>query len=475
MHGGKPKKGRAITEGDAPSLPEPVLPKIGEPFGIIVTGIGGTGVVTIGGVLGMAAHLEGKGVGIIDMAGLAQKGGAVYSHIRIANKPEDIHAIRIAAAGADLVLGGDIVVAGNKKVLAAVKHGATRMVVNLAEFLPGDFTRNADFSLPMERMKRAIVSAAGRDQVSFIDATRLATALMGNSIAANMFMVGYAFQQGALPLAAESIEAAIEMNGESVAMNQAAFRWGRRAALDIAGLEMLIPDSAATDDNRRLSQNLDEIVARRVAFLTDYQNAAYAQRYSDLVANVRAAEEEKAPGCTGFAEAVARNLFKLMAYKDEYEVARLYTDGTFTKQIEQTFEPGSLRFEFHLAPPLLARVDKTTGEPRKISLGPWMMKAFGVLRRFKVLRGTALDPFGYTAERRTERKLIADYEALMAEVVGKLNSDNHPLAVGLAVIPEKIRGFGHVKLRSLTTAKADEAALLEQFRSGGAQMLKAAE
>jgi indolepyruvate ferredoxin oxidoreductase len=475
VHGAKPKKGRAVAEGGIPSLPAPVLPKIGEPYGIIVTGIGGTGVVTIGGVLGMAAHLEGKGVGIIDMAGLAQKGGAVYSHIRIANKPEDIHAIRIAAAGADLVLGGDIVVAGNKKVLAAVKHGATRMIVNLAEFLPGDFTRNADFSLPTERLKRAIMSAAGRDQVSFIDATRLATALMGNSIAANMFMVGYAYQQGALPLSADSIEKAIEMNGEAVAMNQAAFRWGRRAAIDVSGVEGLIPNAAAEDDNRRLSQTLDEIVARRAAFLTGYQNAAYAKRYSDLVAMARAAEESRTPGRTGLAEAVARNLFKLMAYKDEYEVARLYTDGTFARQIETAFEPGSLRYEFHLAPPLLARRDKVTGEPRKMSFGPWMMKVFGVLRRFKALRGTPFDPFGYTAERRMERRLIADYEALLSELLGKLNADNHPLAVGLAVIPEKIRGFGHVKLRNLTAAKADEAALLEQFRSGAAPMLKAAE
>ena len=475
VHGAKPKKGRAVAEGDAPSLPSPVLPTIGEPYGIIVTGIGGTGVVTIGGVLGMAAHLEGKGVGIIDMAGLAQKGGAVYSHIRIANKPDDIHAIRIAAEGADLVLGGDIVVAGNKKVLAAVKHGATRMLVNLAEFLPGDFTRNADFSLPTERLKRAIVAAAGRDQVSFIDATRLATALMGNSIAANMFMVGYAFQKGALPLSAESIEKAIEMNGEAVAMNQAAFRWGRRAALDTADVEKLIPNAAQNDENRRLSQTFDEVVQRRVAFLTDYQDAAYAKRYSDLVAKVRAAEESRAPGRTGLADAVARNLFKLMAYKDEYEVARLYTDGTFAKQIESSFEPGNLRFEFHLAPPLLARVDKITGEPRKMSFGPWMMKAFGILRKFKRLRGTMLDPFGYTAERRTERKLIADYEAMLSEVLGKLDADNHPLAVGLAVIPEKIRGFGHVKLRNLKTAKADEAALLEQFRAGVVPMLKAAE
>ena len=200
VHGAKPKKGKAVAEGGhLPALPEPALPKIGAPYGIIVTGIGGTGIVTIGGVLGMAAYLEGKGVGIIDMAGLAQKGGAVYSHIRIANKPEDIHAIRLAAGGADLVLGGDIVVAGNKKVLAAVKHGATKIIANLAEFLPGDFTRNADFSLPTERLKRAIVGAAGRDNVSFVDATRLATALLGNSIATNIFLVGYAYQSGAHP------------------------------------------------------------------------------------------------------------------------------------------------------------------------------------------------------------------------------------------------------------------------------------
>ncbi len=475
VHGGKPKRGQAVAEGNLKPLPDPVLPAIGQPFGVIVTGIGGTGIVTIGGVLGMAAHLEGKGVGIIDMAGLAQKGGAVYSHIRIANKPEDIHAIRIAAGSADLVLGGDIVVAGNKKVLAAVKHGSTRMMINTAEFLPGDFTRNADFSLPTERLKRAIVGAAGADNVSFVNASRLATALIGNSIATNIFLVGYAYQKGALPLSAESIEKAIELNGEAVAMNQAAFRWGRRAALDTAAVEKLIPTAAAQDDNRRLSESLDEIVARRAEFLTRYQNADYARRYGDFVAKVRKAEDEKAKGRVGLAEAVARNLFKLMAYKDEYEVARLYSDGDFARQVANTFEPGSLRFEFHLAPPLMARVDKVTGEPRKMSFGAWMMPAFGLLAKLKGLRGTPFDIFGYSAERRTERKLIADYEALISEVLGKLNADNHPLAVGLAVIPEKIRGFGHVKLRHLKAAKADEAALLEQFRSGSVPLLKAAE
>jgi indolepyruvate ferredoxin oxidoreductase len=424
----------------------------------------------------MAAHLEGKGVGIIDMAGLAQKGGAVYSHIRIAEKPEDIHAIRIAAGECDLVLGGDMVVAGTKKVLSTAKLGATRMIVNTAEILPGDFTRDADFSLPTERIKRAIMTAAGREQSRFVDATRLATALLGNSIGANIFLVGYAWQIGALPLSAAAIERAIELNGEAVAMNLAAFGWGRRAAVDPAAVEALIaqragPPSAA----RQLSQSFEETVARRVAFLTQYQDAAYAGRYRDLVARAQAAEAAKAPGKSGLAEAVARYLFKLMAYKDEYEVARLFTDGAFLDQVKSAFDGDDLRFEFHLAPPLLARKDPVTGVAKKMSFGPWMMPAYKILARLKFLRGTAFDPFGRTVERRTERALVRDYEAMLEEILAKLTPDNHHLAVGLANIPEKIRGFGHVKARHLTAAKADEAALLEQFRAGPAPMMKAAE
>ena len=476
VHGAKPKKGQAIAEGDdLPPLPDPDLPAIGRPYGIIVTGVGGTGIVTIGGVLGMAAHLEGKGVGIIDMAGLAQKGGAVYSHIRIANRPQDIHAIRMAAGGCDLVLGGDIVVAGNRKVLAAVKHGATRIVANLTETLPGDFTRNADFSLPTERLKRALIAAAGRENVSFVEATRLATGLLGNSIATNIFLVGYAYQKGWLPLSAAAIERAIELNGEAVAMNQSAFRWGRRVAASAAAVDALVPAPAAQDENRRLSQTLDEMIDRRAKFLRAYQSERYAQRYRRQVARIRNIEVAKAPGQTALSEAVARYLFKLMAYKDEYEVARLYTDGTFLKQVADSFEGENLRYEFHLAPPLLARTDKETGHPKKMSFGPYMLKAFALLKHLKFLRGTPFDPFGYTQERRTERRLIADYEALLSEIGDRLTPDNLPLAVGLAAIPEKIRGYGHVKARHLTAAKADEAALLEQFRAGAAPALKAAE
>ncbi|MEA2991743.1 MAG: indolepyruvate ferredoxin oxidoreductase [Alphaproteobacteria bacterium] len=476
VHGAKPKQRDAALRGRVPPrVPQPKIPVLDRAYGIIVAGIGGTGVVTIGGVLGMAAHLEGKGVGIIDMSGLAQKGGSVQSHIRIAARPEDIHAIRVASGAADLVLGGDIVVAGTKRVLASVRQGTTQVVVNLSEFLPGEFTRDADFALPGKQIERAIVTSAGRERSHFLDATRLANGLLGNSIGANIFLLGYAYQIGAIPLSDEVIEKAIELNGEAVEMNQAAFRWGRAAAADPAAVEALARSARdESSDDRSLSVSLDETVARRVQYLADYQNAAYAARYRAWIDKVKAAEAACAPGRNGFAETVARYLFKLMAYKDEYEVARLYTEGSFLKQVKAEFD-GDLRFQFHLAPPLFAPRDRATGLPRKLSFGPWMLPAFKVLAKFRFLRGTAADPFGYSSERKTERKLISEYEVMLEEILARLSPDNHHLALGLAAIPEKIRGFGHIKIRHLEIAKADEAALLDEFRAGSSEFLKAAE
>ena len=473
--GAKLKHGAGVGDiGDLPPLPDPVLPRIDQTYNIIVTGIGGTGIVTIGAIIGMAAHLEGKGVGVIDMAGLAQKGGSVHSHLRIAARPEDIHAIRVAARGADLILGGDIVIAGGKKVLAAVKPGVTQMVVNRAEVLPGEFTRNADFSLPSERLRRTITAASGPERAHFVDASRIATALLGQSIGANFFLLGYAFQIGAVPLSADAIETAIALNGEAVAMNQAAFRWGRRAAIDLAAVEALTPAPETEDRARRLSQSFDEMVARRVEYLTAYQSGAYAARYRSLVERARAAEAEKAPGSCGLAEAVARYLFKLMAYKDEYEVARLYSDGSFLRQVRNEVGGDRLRMHVHLAPPLIARKDQH-GVLKKMTFGPWIFAVFGVLAKLKFLRGTLFDLFGHTEERRAERALIRDYEMLLEELMAKLTPKNHALAVGLAAIPEKIRGFGHVKMRHLAAAKAEEAALLAQFRADPDVFLRAAE
>ncbi len=477
VSGAKPKRVKpaaAKASDPAEGLPSPALPTIGSPYSIIVTGIGGTGVVTIGAIIGMAAHLEGKGCGMIDMAGLAQKGGAVFSHVRLANTPEDIHAIRVSAGDADLVLGCDLVVTGSKKVLASVQPGVTGLVVNTAEVMPGDFARKPDFSLPAERIKRAVLEAAGQEKVAFVDATTIATRLLGNAIAANMFMLGFAWQQGFVPLGAAALEEAIRLNGEAVDMNIAAFRWGRRAAHDPSAVAEVLSAAHEATQARHISQTPEEAIERRIAFLRDYQDAAYADRYWRSVERVRQAEERAVPGSTALTEAVARYLFKLMAYKDEYEVARLYTDGAFLKQLRSTFDGDDIRLTFHLAPPILGRKD-ASGMPRKTTFGPWMMKAFAVLARFRRLRGTALDPFGYTHERRTERQLIADYEAMVAELVAGLRPENHALAVALAAIPEKIRGFGHVKERHLKAAKAEEAQLLARFRSGEAPLARAAE
>jgi len=479
VHGAKIRKAvpeTASAEGMTfKPLPDPIVPAIDRTFNVIVTGVGGTGVVTIGAILGMAAHLEGKGLGMIDMAGLAQKGGAVYSHVRLANSQDDIHAIRVSAESAHLVLGCDLVVTGTKKVLASVKEGQTALVVNTAEVMPGEFTRNADFSLPTERLKRAIASAAGAEGVSFVDATAIATALLGNAIAANMFMLGYAYQTGRVPLSGEAIEKAIALNGEAVKMNLAAFTWGRRAAAEPELIASMMSELKAPTESRKISETLDEAVERRAAFLSEYQSRRYARHYRGIVERVRAAEEKAVQGSTALTDTVARSLFKLMAYKDEYEVARLYTNGHFEKQVASAFEGENLRYEFHMAPPVLARKDPVTGLPQKMSFGPWMLKAMGALARFKRLRGTPLDVFGYTHERRTERQLIRDFEGVIEEIVTRLDAGNHAVAVGLASIPQKIRGYGHVKERNLKSAKAEEAGLLAKFRAGPQQMAIAAE
>ncbi|WP_288580052.1 indolepyruvate ferredoxin oxidoreductase family protein [uncultured Methylobacterium sp.] len=474
VHGAKPRSkpaGVPVATDASPDagIPEPAIPAIDGTYNLIVTGVGGTGVVTVGAILGMAAHLEGKGLGMIDMAGLAQKGGAVFSHVRLANHQEDIHAIRVGAGAADLVLGCDLVVSGNRKVLSAIAKGRTHLVVNTAEVMPGEFTRRPDFSLPAERIKRAIREAAGSEHADFTDATSLAVSLLGNALAANMFMLGYAWQRGRVPLSRDAILKAIELNREAVAMNRAAFAWGRRAAAfpeTMRAVEAPAPD---------LAPDLDGVIAKRVAFLTAYQDAAYADRYAKAVSAVRAREAAIVPGQSALTDAAARSLFRLMAYKDEYEVARLYTDGSFQAQVQRTFEGENLRYEFHLAPPLLARRDPATGRPRKMTFGPWMMTAFGMLARMKRLRGTALDPFGYTRERREERRLVQDFEALLTEIARDLTPANHAAAVGLAGLPQRIRGYGPVKARNLEAVRAEEAALLARFRTDDAPLATAAE
>ncbi len=466
VHGGKPKVIATKPEADDfPPLPQPIVPVLAErPFSILITGVGGTGVVTIGAFLAMAAHLEGKGCGSVDMAGLAQKGGSVYSHIKIAASPKQIHAISIAAGGADLVLGCDLVVSGSAKVLAALRPRETGVVVNTAEIYPGDFARDADFTLPADEIKRAIIETAG-ESAAFFDATGLSTSLFGTSIAANIILVGFAWQRGLLPLSEAALMRAIELNDEAVDLNKRAFLWGRRAAFAPEKVAAIVAPEPDPTSPRHISRSFEESVERRRVFLTAYQNEAYAAAYLAQVRRVAEAERRVAKG-TRLAEVVARNLFKLMAVKDEYEVARLYSDGSFAWQVAATFE-GEVKLEFHLAPPILGRRN-AKGELKKMSFGPWMMRVFKILARAKGLRGTSLDIFGMSRERRMERKLLADYEALINEILTNLTPENHACAVALASLPDKIRGFGHVKLRNVEAAKAEEAELLARFRAAPA-------
>ncbi|WDS38137.1 indolepyruvate ferredoxin oxidoreductase family protein [Pseudoxanthomonas sp.] len=520
VHGGKPRKGQrsdAATLLD--DLPAPVFKSdLAQPWNILITGVGGTGVVTIGALLGMAGHLEGKGASVLDQTGLAQKGGAVTTHIRIARTPEDIHAVRIAAGEADLVLGCDMVVVNDYWVLSKVRGERAQVVLNTYEAMPGTFTTHPDMQFPAAEIIAGVrVALGGRDPL-LLDATQLATALLGDAIATNLFMLGYGWQQGLVPISFEALMRAIELNGAAIEMNQQAFAWGRLAAIDPAAvaqaagvihtpgtreehtpqaLHLLppgqwettewgansaprnphnarqlrdLPETAAGDgvallplDDARLSRSLDEAIARRSAFLVDYQDAAYARRYTDFIATVRDAESASAPGSTALTEAAARVLFKLMAYKDEYEVARLYTNGEFQRNLEQQFE-GDYTLRFHLAPPLLARKD-AQGRLLKREYGPWMLKAFGLLARLKFLRGGALDIFARTEERRMERQLIEDYRATVSGLLTTLDATRIPLAVQIASVHEQIRGYGHVKDANLHAAKARQAQLLAQWNN----------
>jgi indolepyruvate ferredoxin oxidoreductase len=464
VYGAAPRKARAAGPKAMPAseIPLPKIPSAAKPHGILVTGIGGTGVITIGQLLGVAAHIESKGVSVLDMTGLSQKNGAVMSHVRIADKPEEIYAARIAAGEADAIIGCDVVVAASPDAIRTMKQGGTRAVINAYEQMTAAFIANRDLQFPNAAMQSAIADAVGRENFAVVDATRIATALMGDAIAGNMFMLGYAFQKGLIPLHLESIEKAIELNAVAVRANKEAFTWGRRAAVDLEAVAKIAFPAEPVRLARPAAKSLTDIIALRVKDLTAYQNRKYAERYERLVGEVRRIEGEKGKGKTGFAEAVARNLYKLMAYKDEYEVARLYTDGTFLKQLREQFQ-GEYTMKFHLAPPLLAPRDPATGHLQKMTFGAWMMPAFKLLAKMKVLRGTPLDIFGRSAERKMERKLIDEYEATVKTLLNSLTPDNHALAVEIASIPDAIRGYGHIKDKAIAEAKAKEATLLKAW------------
>ena len=450
IEGGRLRKGKAAPKETEGEVPSPQIPSLAAPYGILVTGIGGTGVITIGQIIGVAAHVEGKGVTVLDMSGLAQKYGAVMSHVQVAASPDQMHATRIDTGCANLVLGCDLVVTASTESLAKMAPKRTRALVNASVTPTAEFVRNPNWQLPGTDLTKDVAESCERAE--FVEATAIATGLMGDAIATNMFMLGYAYQKGWIPLAAESLERAIELNGVAVEFNRKSFVWGRRAALDLEKVRRIAMPAEVIPIEQHFSRNLDELIERRVRFLTEYQNRAYADRYRALVEKVRARDEK-------LAEIVARNYAKLLAYKDEYEVARLHADPNFRKKIETMFE-GDYRVVYHLAPPLLTRKEE------KMRFGPWMLPVFKVLRNFKFLRGSALDPFGYTQERRTERALISEYEDTVARLLARLNSQNQALALEIAAIPDEIRGFGHIKARNLAPARKKWQELLARYEAG---------
>ena len=450
------------------ALPEPVIPAIDGAYGIVVAGVGGTGVITIGQLLGMAAHIEGKGIVTQDSAGLAQKGGATWSHVLIGATQDDIRTTRVGMAGADLIIGCDPIVTAGKETALRMREGRTHVALNSHGTPTAAFVKNGSWANPSEACAGEIAKAVGVEGLASFDADAASTKLMGDSIYTNPLMLGYAWQKGWVPLGRESLMRAIELNAVAVDKNKAAFEWGRQAAHDPAAVQRLFEPAQVIEMRKR--ETLESIVARRVEFLTQYQDAAYARGYEEFLQKVRAAEAVL--GKATLSEAVARSLFKLMAYKDEYEVARLHTQTGFEEKIASMFE-GDYKVNYHLAPPLWARRNEK-GELVKSKWGPGMRMGFRLLARLKGLRGTALDIFGRTGERRAERALIGQYRESIESVLRQLDAGNHALAVEIARIPEAIKGFGHVKERNLAAARERWDALMRQWPDTAGASLSAA-
>jgi indolepyruvate ferredoxin oxidoreductase len=433
----------------------PIVPD--RPHSIFVAGIGGTGVVTIGALLAMAAHLDGHGVTVLDVTGLAQKNGGVTTHVRIAASQDALSSPRIETAGADVVIACDLVVAVEPESLSLLDPERTTAVVNANITPTSSFVTNRDAVPDEVALLARLGSGLGAERIHHVTATALAEQLLGDAIGVNLFLVGFAWQRGLIPLSRQAIARAIELNGVAVNLNRAAFEWGRIAAHAPAAIEKALRElgGGRTD---RAPRTLDELAAHRAAFLTAYQDAGYADRYVALVNLARAAETRVKPGGQYLAEAVARNFFKLMAYKDEYEVARLLTDASFDAALKRQFE-GDLTLSYHLAPPVFARLDPT-GRPRKIAFGKWFRPVLRLLARMKRLRGTGFDLFGRSEERRRERALRDDYESTLRRLLPALDAANYETVLALARLPEEIRGFGPVKAAAITQAEANRGELL---------------
>ena len=438
------------------NISEPILPEIKQSYGIMIAGIGGTGVVTIGAILATAAQIDGKGSGVLDMTGLAQKGGAVKSFLKIFNDPKEINIIRLSYGDTNLLMGFDLLVANEDEVLKTLDKQKTKSIINSDEIMTGEFTRDKNFFLPFDKMKENLINILGKNNIDFIPSNTIANKILGDSILSNMFIVGNAYQSGLIPVKANAIEQAIKLNGVSIEENINAFRLGRYSKNNKQEILNLIYEK------EKIINDFDEKFIDRYNFLIEYQNKKYADKYKELVDYVKKYEENINVDVKNFSNAVAINYFKLMSYKDEYEVARLYSNNEFINKINETFE-GNFKINFHLAPPIFYKKDKVTGNPLKMTFGSWTMNLFKFISKFKFLRGTYFDLFGYFEERKIERLLINKYKNLIQEICPKLTIDNYSLAVEIASIPDQIRGFGYIKKKNIEIAKNCENKLMSMF------------
>jgi indolepyruvate ferredoxin oxidoreductase len=459
LRGAERNPPRPLASEVLPSLPEPACAENGTVHNILIAGVGGTGVVTASGLLGLAAHLEGKHVVQLDQTGLAQKYGAVLSHVRIAADRERLHGMRIPAGQVDLLLGADLVVAAGQEPLAMLSADRSSVIVNTHQEMPPSFIREPDFSFPGGQLLAALRAASRVDRIATLDATRLASALLGDSIGANVLMLGFAFQRGQLPVSGAALYRALELYGRNVDENKLAFDWGRFAAQNPEQIERW---AGGKEAEHPLAQSVDEVIAKREEYLIAYQNRAYAARYRALVDRAAAVEQRVRPGSEALRDAVARNYFAVLAYKDEYEVARLHTAKGFLEGVRRNFG-NNVRIAFNFSPPLFAAKDPATGRPRKYELGAWLLPVLRMLVKLRGLRGTKLDPFGYTADRRLERRWLARYEQLVERIVAELDDARFDIALELARLPAMVRGYGPIKRSAVERAAVTERALLERW------------
>lgn len=465
IYGGEVKKTKADGGDDIFSnIPEPKQSKLEHAYNIMVTGIGGTGVLTVGALLGMAAHLEEKFCRNLDMTGLAQKGGEVLSHVRISNTPVDLRIGHIMTGSADLLLACDIVSAVGGTSYETLHPSRTHAVVNTNNTPVADFVTNNEIDFHEGQVRDTLLKVLKPEGQNFVPATEIARTLMGDEIATNIFVVGYAWQKGLIPLTKKSIFRAIELNGVAIDANKKAFNYGRLAAHDPETVTEMVKTVKGDGKREPIAITLDDIIAKRSKYLSEYQNDAYAKRYTDLVEKVKSAESHVVSNSTLLSETVAKYLHKLMAYKDEYEVARLYTDGEFMDKLKSEFG-GKYKLEFNLAPPIMPGKDPATGRPKKRQFGPWMLSAFRLLSKMKGLRGTPLDVFGYSEERKKERALIEQYTADVNHVIKYLNKENLDAAIALLSVPDQIRGYGPVKDGNMEHAAKLREDLMDKFEN----------